>query len=102
MQSLTARLALIALFPLLLLAVTWWGIKYCFLIVFAPDKAWRLAVSADQLANSAFNGSEDETLSSRAGRHCNGIDSDKEAWACLLCLLLDKIQKNHCTNSIGE
>jgi hypothetical protein len=102
MQSLITRLALIALFPLLLLAVAWWGIKYCFLIVVAPDKAWRLAVSADQLANSAFNGSEDETISSRAGRHCHGIDSDKEAWACLLCLLLDKIEKNHCKNNIGE
>jgi fatty acid desaturase len=95
------RLVIIALFPLLLFAVAWWGIKYCFLTVAAPDKAWRLAVSVDQLANSAFNGNEDETLSSRAGRHSQN-NADRECWAVWLCWLLDKVQKEHCKNNIGE
>ena len=94
------RLVLIALFPLLLFAVAWWGVKYCFLTVTAPDKAWRLAVSVDQLANTAFNGGEDETLSSRAGRHSKQ-NGDRECWAVLLCWLLDKVQKEHCKNNIG-
>lgn len=31
-------------------------------------RAWTLAVAHDQLANAAFGGHEDETLSSRAGK----------------------------------
>jgi hypothetical protein len=59
-------------------------------------RAWRLAVSYDQLANTAFGGSEDETISSRAGKAArNG-----KRWACLLCKLLDWFQPNHCERSI--
>lgn len=90
------RLYLILLFPLLVLALAWWTIKYLWAIVFAPDHAWTLAISADQLANAAFNGNPDETISSRAGRH-----KDDEKWACLLCKLLDKLDPNHCEKSIG-
>ena len=53
-------------------------------------------MSLDQLANTTMNGSEDETISSRAGRH-----KDDEKWACWLCKLLDKIDPNHCEKSIG-
>ena len=31
-------------------------------------RAWTLAIAYDQLANAAFGGNEDETISSRAGR----------------------------------
>ena len=31
-------------------------------------RAWTLAVAHDQLANAAFGGHEDETISSRAGK----------------------------------
>jgi hypothetical protein len=69
-----------------------------------PDRAWVLAVSVDQTANTAFNGNEDETISSRAGRHCvdqGGAPEDNEAWACLLCKLLDHFEKDHCRKNIG-
>jgi hypothetical protein len=94
------RLALIAIFLLELLALGWWMVKYLYLIVVAPHKAWRLAVSADQLANSAFNGNEDETISSRAGRHSQN-NTDRECWAVWLCWLLDKIDPKHCEKNIG-
>ena len=90
------RLWLIVLLPVLLLAFMWWLVKYLWCIIVKPSEAWRLAVSADQLANAAFNGSEDETISSRAGRH-----QDDEAWACVLCWLLDKLDPDHCNKSIG-
>ena len=90
------RLYLILLLPVLLLALAWWVVKYLWAIAFAPSHAWDLAVSADQLANAAFNGNVDETISSRAGRHKNN-----EKWACLLCKLLDKLDPNHCEKSIG-
>ena len=96
------RLYLILLFPLLVLALAWWAIKYLWAIAFAPDHAWDLAISVDQTANAAFNGSPDETISSRAGRHCrDSHPEDREKWACLLCKLLDKLDPNHCEKSIG-
>lgn len=93
------RLWLVLLAPILALALIWWAIKYVWCVLFAPQKAWTLAVSADQLANAAFNGDPDETISSRAGRH--SLYNDKECWAVVLCWLLDKIQKDHCKNSLG-
>jgi hypothetical protein len=100
MQSLTKRLPLITLFPLLLLAVAWWAIKYVWATVFSPNHAWVLAVSADQLANAAFNGNPDETISSRAYRHSQD-NADRECWAVWLCKLLDKVEKDHCKKSEG-
>ena len=94
------RVVLLALFPLLLVALLLWVVKYLWAIIFAPNHGWRLAVSADQLANSAFNGHEDETISSRAGRH-NQDDEHKECWAVWLCWLLDKVDPDHCNKSMG-
>jgi hypothetical protein len=59
-------------------------------------RAWRLAVSYDQLANTAFGGSEDETISSRAGKAAR----KGKRWGCVLCKLLDWFQPNHCELSI--
>jgi cytoskeletal protein RodZ len=100
MQSLIKRLSLTALFPLLLLAVVWWAIKYIWATVFSPNSAWTLAVSADQLANAAFNGNPDETVSSRAYRHSQD-NTDRECWAVWLCKLLNKVEKDHCKKSEG-
>jgi hypothetical protein len=60
------------------------------------SRAWDLAIAHDQLANTAFGGDPDETISSRAGKAArNG-----ERWACLLCRLLDRFDRNHCEKSI--
>jgi hypothetical protein len=60
------------------------------------DRAWRVAVSNDQTLNAALNGSEDETISSRAGK---AALQDKR-WGCVLCKFLDRIDKNHCRRVI--
>ena len=98
------RLIHVALFPLLILALIVWTIKYIYNVFVNPDRAWVLAISVDQTANTAFNGHEDETISSRAGRHCpesGGLEEDREAWACLLCRFLDRLDPDHCRKSIG-
>ena len=59
-------------------------------------RAWTLAVAHDQLANAAFGGHEDETLSSRAGKAA----LEGKRWACVLCRLLDRLDPNHCENAI--
>jgi hypothetical protein len=94
------RLALIVLLPLLLSAVIWWIVKYTWSVVFSPNYAWTLAVSADQLANATFNGNPDETVSSRAYRHSQD-NADRECWAVWLCKLLNIVEKDHCKNSDG-
>lgn len=59
-------------------------------------RAWKLAVAHDQLANTAFGGDEDETISSRAAKAARG----GERWGCVLCKLLDKLDPGHCQRNI--
>lgn len=61
-------------------------------------KFWKLAIGKDQNFNAALGGSEDETLSSRAGRSM----LRGEKWGCILCKLLDIVVKDHCIKSIEE
>jgi len=65
-------------------------------ILSGSKRAWTLAVSYDQLANAAFGGHEDETISSRAGK----AQRDGRRWGCVLCRLLDRLDAGHCDKSI--
>ena len=96
------RLLLVFIILLAGLTFIWWTLRYLWYIIWEPKESWRLAISLDQLANTTFNGHEDETISSRAGRHCRETHpEDKECWACGLCWLLDHIDPDHCKKSIG-
>ena len=58
--------------------------------------AARVFVAIDQLLNALLNGDEDETLSSRLGK-----DARRGRYVgCVLCKLLDLIDKNHCEKAI--
>ena len=91
------RLILLALIPLFLAADALWWARYLWSVVFSTYRAWKLAISKDQKANTAFNGSEDETISSRAAR----ARDNGRRWGCILCRLLDAIDHNHCNKSKG-
>jgi hypothetical protein len=96
------RLLLLAVMLLAVITFVLWTLRYLWYLVFDTKVSWQLAVSLDQLANTVFNGHEDETISSRAGRHCrDSHPEDKEVWACWLCKALDKLDPNHCEKSIG-
>ena len=60
------------------------------------DYFLRILISIDQLANTILGGNEDETISSRAAK--SKLSGKK--WGCVLCKLLNKIDKNHCEKSI--
>lgn len=63
------------------------------------NRAWPVAVANDQTLNAALvgrMGSEDETVSSRAGKAAH----NGKRWGCLLCRLLDRIDPGHCETSI--
>lgn len=67
-------------------------------LVFSRRRFWRVMLAHDQAANAAFGGSEDETISSRAGRAARRGDR----WGCVLCKLLDRVDPGHCEKSIGS
>jgi len=62
------------------------------------DRAWHIAIAWDQLFNATTGGSEDETLSSRAGR----ARRRGARWGCVLCRFLDWLDPGHCERSIGQ
>lgn len=91
------RLVLLLLIPLMLLAVPVAMLHYVWAVFVTPDKALRIAIGFDQLGNVALNGSEDETISSRADK----AREQGKRWGCVLCRLLDWIDKDHCKKSRG-
>lgn len=63
-----------------------------------PDRGWKILRGVDQTANAVLNGSEDETVSSRAGR----AQAEGKRWGCILCNWLHQIDPDHCKKSIGS
>lgn len=66
-------------------------------ILLGSRRAPRIMLASDRLANAVFGGSDRETISSRSYR---GKNEGVRGW-CLLCRLLDAIDKNHCEKSEG-
>jgi len=93
-----SRLAMIAIWLLCQVAHIVASVWMLLAALYGSPRAWRLAVGYDQLANVAFGGSEDETISSRAGRALR----KGERWACVLCRLLDRFDPKHCERSIEQ
>lgn len=56
------------------------------------ERAWQIALGYDHLGNTVTGGRPEETISSRAYRAM----TEKRRWGCVLCKLLDYIQKDHC------
>ena len=73
------------------------GLVWMFCAVLANSaRGHRLVVSFDQLANTAFGGHEDETISSRAGK----ARLKGRRWGCVLCKWLDWFDPDHCATNI--
>lgn len=59
---------------------------------------WNILISIDQMANTFLWGDPDETLSSRMGKMVKKGTAGKVEKT--LCEVLDKIDDNHCEESI--
>ena len=92
------RLLLIILMPLFVVAYLFAFIRYLYNIIVDVDRAWHMAIAHDQLANAAFNGNPDKTISARAYKHSLN-DEHRECWAVWLCKVLDILDPNHCEKS---
>lgn len=91
------RLALLALFPLLLLGlvvITPWRYLWC--VMTNTDKACNIAKMIDEMGNVDANGRVNQTISARAAIAANA----GRKWGCVLCKILDAIQPNHCEDSL--
>ena len=62
------------------------------------DRAWKIALAYDMLGNASTGGKPGEYISTRAFY----ASQDGRRWACILCRLLDYIQKDHCRISADK
>lgn len=62
------------------------------------DRYWRIARGYDRVGNAATGGLDTETISSRASR----ARSEGRGWGCVLCGILDWVEKDHCKKSEGS
>ena len=98
MKAYLARLGLVAGSSLMALAANLIALGAALV---GSSRAWPVAVANDQALNAALvgkPGSEDETLSSRAGKAAR----DGRRWGCVLCRALDWIDPGHCARNIEE
>lgn len=91
------KLQSILIYPFIVLAcfmaVLWLPVA----ILLGSDRAPKIMLSADRMANTIFGGSDRETISSRSYR---GQREGVKVW-CILCKLLDVVEKSHCKKSDG-
>lgn len=66
-------------------------------VVTGSDRYWRIARAYDRVGNAAMGGLDTETVSSRASRARRA----GRTWGCVLCRVLDWIDKDHCAKSEG-
>lgn len=91
------RALLILIFIVCLLAALLSIMRMGFCILTNPVKAFQIAVSIDRSFNAAANGDGRETLSSRLNRD----RLEHRRIACIVCALLDVLEKDHCAKSAG-
>lgn len=96
-EWLTGRLTLLAILLICQLAHLVASLWMLLAVLGGSRRAWTIAIGYDQLANAATGGNVDETISSRASR----ARKEGRAWGCVLCRVLDWMDKNHCTDSEG-
>lgn len=91
------RLGLLGIWLLCQLAHAVASIWMLVAIIIGSPRAWRIAIAYDRLGNAVTGGLDTETISSRANR---GTKEGVKGW-CILCRLLDWIQKDHCKYADG-
>jgi hypothetical protein len=91
-----SRLFLLLLYPLLLLGLAITAVRFLTCMIGNPGKAWHIALMIDQTVNVDANGRVDQSISQRAALAMRA----NRQWGCILCWVLDHIQKDHCANSL--
>jgi hypothetical protein len=95
-EALKKRAAMLALWLVCMPLGAFSAVRMLWAAVSNPAKAFDLAKGFDLLGNVAFNGALGELISSRAGKQ----QRQGRRWACVLCRLLDYIERDHCEKNI--
>lgn len=90
------RVGLVLLFPFVAVAALLTVLRFAMVLWANPAKAWSIAKMQDVALNVAANGQPYTTISSRAAR----AQLRGARWGCVLCKLLNAIDKNHCKDSL--
>lgn len=91
------RFAMLGIWCLCMLAGLVAGVRMLGYIAVDSQRAWRMAKAYDRVGNVAIGGVDTETVSSHAYR----AEQEGRRWGCILCKLLDRVQRNHCKDSAG-
>jgi hypothetical protein len=92
------RVVLVGIWILIVLCLPLAMLRMAYCILTDPDKAFLIAKGFDRTGSALTNGTDREYISSRAYESMqNG-----KAWGCILCRLLDFLQKDHCKNSMNS
>lgn len=94
----STRLALVALYPILVVGLAYSALRYLSCVIGNPAKAWNIALMIDETCNVDANGRVDETISARAAK----AQLAGRGWGCLLCALLNRIQADHCAKALKD
>lgn len=97
MQRLKERIVFIMLALVCIAGGTLSGVLMLWDALTGSPRAWRLFRAFDRVGNAATGGADTETISSRADR----ARSEGRRWGCILCRLLDWIERDHCKKSAG-
>ena len=98
MTHLKQSIFLLILFPILVAGLIYTFFRYLTCTFGNTQKAWHIALMIDETCNVDANGRVNETISARAAK----AQLRKDNWGCLLCWILDKIQKDHCTTALKD
>lgn len=98
MAGMIARIKLLALWLLCQVLHPIVALWMLLAILVGSRRAVRMAIAYDRLGNAATGGLDTETISSRSNR---GTSEGNRGW-CLLCRVLDWIDRDHCKKSSGS
>lgn len=91
------RIQMVFIYPFIILAclltILWLPVA----ILLGSDRAPRIMLAADRMTNTVFGGQAKETISSRSYR---GQREGVKVW-CILCKILEVVEKDHCKKSDG-
>lgn len=92
------RTLLFSIWMLILICVPLAMLRMLFCIATNQDKAFIQAKGFDRVGSAMTNGSDDEYISTRAYEAM----IKRKRWGCILCRMLDYLEREHCKKSFEK
>lgn len=91
------RVVLLVIIAVVVLVFPLAILRWLTMVVYNTDKAWNTSKAFDRTGNVLANGDWQEMISTRAARAMK----EGRTWGCILCGILDWMEKDHCEDSVG-